>query len=73
MQVTVRGLTAAVSLWFTAALGIVYGVGFFYPAILATLAFDACRFALVRMAGSTPILRAADALLQRPHHERGRA
>ena len=71
--VTVRGLTAAVSLWFTAALGIVYGVGFFYPAILATLAFDACRFALVRMAGSTPILRAADALLQRPHHERGRA
>jgi len=71
MQVTVRGLTAAASLWFTAALGIVYGVGFFYPAILATL--DACRFALVRMAGSTPILRAADALLQRPHHERGRA
>jgi putative Mg2+ transporter-C (MgtC) family protein len=34
---TVRGLTTAASLWFTAALGILYGVGFFYPAVLATL------------------------------------
>jgi putative Mg2+ transporter-C (MgtC) family protein len=35
---TVRGLTTAASLWFTAALGIVYGVGYFYPALLATRA-----------------------------------
>lgn len=35
---TVRGLTTAASMWFTAALGILYGVGFYYPAILATLA-----------------------------------
>jgi putative Mg2+ transporter-C (MgtC) family protein len=32
------GLTIAASLWFTAALGIVYGVGFLYPTLLATLA-----------------------------------
>lgn len=35
---TVRGLTTAASIWMTAAIGILYGVGFFYPAILATLA-----------------------------------
>ena len=35
---TVRGLTTAASIWITAALGILYGVGFFYPAILGTLA-----------------------------------
>jgi MgtC family len=29
-----RGLTTAASIWITAALGILYGVGFFYPAIL---------------------------------------
>ena len=35
---TVRGLTTAASIWITAAIGILFGVGFFYPAILATLA-----------------------------------
>ncbi|HZP10347.1 MgtC/SapB family protein [Methyloceanibacter sp.] len=35
---TVRGLTTAASMWFTAALGILYGVGFYYPAMLATAA-----------------------------------
>jgi len=35
---TVRGLTTAASIWITAALGILYGIGFFYPAILGTLA-----------------------------------
>lgn len=35
---TVRGLTTAASVWFTAALGILYGMGFFYPAVLGTLA-----------------------------------
>jgi putative Mg2+ transporter-C (MgtC) family protein len=35
---SVRGLTTAASIWITAALGILYGVGFFYPAILGTLA-----------------------------------
>jgi putative Mg2+ transporter-C (MgtC) family protein len=34
---TVRGLTTAASLWFAAALGILYGVGFYYPAMLATV------------------------------------
>ncbi|MGE5514438.1 MAG: MgtC/SapB family protein [Bacteroidota bacterium] len=33
---TVRGLTTAASIWITAALGILYGVGFFFPALLAT-------------------------------------
>ena len=31
---TVRGLTTAASIWITAAIGILYGVGFFYRAIL---------------------------------------
>lgn len=35
---TVRGLTTAASIWITAAIGILFGVGFFYPATLATLA-----------------------------------
>ena len=34
----VAGLTTAVSLWFTAALGIIFGLGFYYPAVLATFA-----------------------------------
>jgi putative Mg2+ transporter-C (MgtC) family protein len=35
---SVRGLTTAASIWITAAIGILYGVGFFYPALLGTLA-----------------------------------
>ncbi len=35
---TVRGLTTAASIWITAALGILYGVGFYYPALLGTVA-----------------------------------
>lgn len=34
---TVRGLTTAASIWITAALGILYGVGFYFPAVLGTL------------------------------------
>lgn len=34
---TVRGLTTAASIWVTAAIGILIGVGFYAPAILATL------------------------------------
>lgn len=33
---SVRGLTTAASIWMTAALGILFGVGFYYPAALAT-------------------------------------
>src|SRR5690554_4672538 len=35
--VSVRGLTTAASIWVTAALGIIYGVGFYYPAVLGTI------------------------------------
>lgn len=35
--VTVRGLTTAASIWMTAAIGILYGVGFHAPAVLATV------------------------------------
>jgi putative Mg2+ transporter-C (MgtC) family protein len=35
---TVRGLTTAASIWITASLGILYGVGFYYPAVLGTVA-----------------------------------
>ena len=35
---TVRGLTTAASIWITAALGILYGIGFYLPAVLGTLA-----------------------------------
>ena len=34
---TVRGLTTAASIWTTAAIGILFGIGFAFPAILATL------------------------------------
>ncbi|HJV87711.1 MAG TPA: MgtC/SapB family protein [Noviherbaspirillum sp.] len=33
---SVRGLTTAASIWITAAIGILIGVGFYYPAILST-------------------------------------
>lgn len=35
---SVRGLTTAASIWITATLGILYGIGFFVPAIVGTLA-----------------------------------
>jgi len=34
---SVRGLTTAASIWITAAIGIVIGVGFYFPAILGTV------------------------------------
>jgi len=37
-ELTVRGLTTAASIWITAALGILYGVGFYYPALIGTVA-----------------------------------
>ncbi len=33
---SVRGLTTAASIWITAAIGILLGVGFYFPAVLAT-------------------------------------
>jgi putative Mg2+ transporter-C (MgtC) family protein len=35
---TVRGLTTAASIWMTAAIGILVGVGFYLPAIIGTIA-----------------------------------
>lgn len=35
---TVRGLTTAASIWITATLGILYGVGFYLPAVVGTVA-----------------------------------
>src|SRR6185437_15889790 len=35
---TVRGLTTAASIWVTSAIGILVGIGFWYPAILGTVA-----------------------------------
>jgi len=35
--VTVRGLTTAASIWSTAAIGVLYGVGFYFPAVLSTV------------------------------------
>ena len=35
---TVRGLTTAASIWTTAAIGILFGIGFWVPAIIATVA-----------------------------------
>jgi putative Mg2+ transporter-C (MgtC) family protein len=34
---TVRGLTTAASIWMTSAIGIVIGLGFYFPAFVATL------------------------------------
>jgi putative Mg2+ transporter-C (MgtC) family protein len=34
---TVRGLTTAASIWITAAIGILAGIGFYFPLIVATL------------------------------------
>jgi putative Mg2+ transporter-C (MgtC) family protein len=35
---TVRGLTTAASIWMTASIGVLVGVGFWYPAIVGTVA-----------------------------------
>ncbi len=34
---SVRGLTTAGSIWMTAAIGILFGIGFYFPAIVATV------------------------------------
>lgn len=34
---TVRGLTTAGSIWMTSAIGILFGIGFYFPAIFATI------------------------------------
>jgi putative Mg2+ transporter-C (MgtC) family protein len=34
---TVRGLTTAASIWITSAIGILVGIGFYFPAILGTI------------------------------------
>jgi putative Mg2+ transporter-C (MgtC) family protein len=34
---SVRGLTTAASIWITAAIGILVGIGFYFPAVLATV------------------------------------
>lgn len=34
---TIRGLTTAASIWMTASIGILLGVGFYFPAVVATL------------------------------------
>jgi len=34
---SVRGLTTAASIWITAAIGILIGIGFYFPAVFATL------------------------------------
>lgn len=34
---TVRGLTTAASIWITAAIGVLLGIGFYFPAALATV------------------------------------
>ncbi|WP_106477234.1 MgtC/SapB family protein [Phytohalomonas tamaricis] len=34
---SVRGLTTAASIWMTASIGILYGVGFWFPAVLSTI------------------------------------
>src|SRR5438552_372432 len=35
---TVRGLTTAASIWMTASIGVLVGVGFWYPAVIGALA-----------------------------------
>jgi len=35
---SVRGLTTAAAIWTTAAIGILFGIGFYFPAVVATLA-----------------------------------
>jgi putative Mg2+ transporter-C (MgtC) family protein len=34
---SVRGLTTAASIWITAAIGVMIGIGFYWPAVLATI------------------------------------
>jgi len=36
-ELTIRGLTTAASIWITAAIGILIGIGFYYAAVIATL------------------------------------
>lgn len=50
---TVRGLTTAASIWITAAIGTLIGIGFYYPGLLATAitlaTLSALRIAELRM------------------------
>ena len=50
---TVRGLTTAASIWMTASIGILVGIGFWFPAVIGTVAsllvLSAFRFIETRM------------------------
>src|SRR3979490_2362768 len=50
---TIRGLTTAASIWITAAIGIMIGVGFYFPAGIATamtlIVLSVCRWIERRM------------------------
>jgi putative Mg2+ transporter-C (MgtC) family protein len=52
--INVRGLTTAASIWITAALGILYGIGFFYPAVVGTAAVLAILTALRQIEARMP-------------------
>ncbi|MFC3282965.1 MgtC/SapB family protein [Litchfieldella rifensis] len=63
---TVRGLTTAASIWMTAALGILYGIGFLFPALLVT-AMTLVTLSLFRWAESRmPSQHFADHVLAFP-------
>lgn len=64
---TVRGLTTAASIWITAALGILFGVGFFYPASLATAATLGTLAVFRRIEGWIPSQTFAQLVLRFAH------
>ena len=49
---TVRGLTTAASIWVTAAIGILLGVGFYFPALLGARPRSPCWGAFESSSGS---------------------
>jgi len=52
---TVRGLTTAASIWITASIGILVGIGFWFPAIVGTLATLVILSAFRFIEGKLPV------------------
>ena len=73
---SVRGLTTAASIWITAALGILIGIGFYFPAVVATVltlgTLSVFRWIEIRMPMQTYVLLRRALRRQMPSYRRTR-
>ncbi len=68
-RLSVRGLTTAASIWITASIGVVIGMGFYYAAILATLLTLGVLSLFRWVEGTIPSVHYGQLIVRFPRHE----